>query len=55
MGRVTGPGPHSHLILVAMRDEMCIRDRCVAGPCRGQSMQRVEVVVRDGQVRQADD
>ena len=28
---------------------------CVAGPCRGQSLQRVEVVVRDGQVRQADD
>ena len=32
-----------------------IDGECVAGPCRGQSLQRVEVVVRDGQVRQADD
>ena len=32
-----------------------IEGECVAGPCRGQSLQRVEVVVRDGEVRQAGD
>ena len=32
-----------------------IDGECVAGPCRGQSLQRVEVVVRDGEVRQVGD
>ena len=27
-----------------------IDGECVAGPCRGQSLQRVDVVVRDGEV-----
>ena len=29
-----------------------IDGECVAGPCRGQSLHRVDVVVRDGEVRQ---
>lgn len=32
-----------------------IDGECVAGPCRGQSLRRVAVVVRDGEVRQDGD